>query len=76
MKGTSKPASIEKTETFDDFLIVQIGSKITVKDVSGDIVDMEVQLSADGKTVSIHPSAEYEKGELYHITISDVRLLR
>ena len=47
--------------------------RVTVKDASGEIVDMKVKLSADGKTVSILPSAEYEKGELYYITISDVK---
>lgn len=46
--------------------------KVQVQNAAGETVDMKVKLSPDGKSLIIIPNADYQKGELYYITISGV----
>lgn len=47
--------------------------KVVVKNASGEVMDVTPVLSTDGKTITIDPASDYEKGELYYITIADMK---
>ena len=47
--------------------------KISVKNAAGETIDIKPILSADGKTLTIDPLTDYERGELYYMTIADMK---
>ncbi|SOC16591.1 cadherin domain-containing protein [Ureibacillus xyleni] len=46
---------------------------VVVKDAKGNVVEIELQVSEDGKTIKIMPKLHYQKGEIYYVTINGLQ---
>lgn len=47
--------------------------KVVVRSATGEIVNVSTTLGEDGKSLKIKPITSYTKGELYYLTITDVK---
>ncbi|WP_153730423.1 DUF4430 domain-containing protein [Sporosarcina obsidiansis] len=47
--------------------------KVVVRNAVGEVVDVNIQFGEDGKSLTIKPTGTYEKGELYYITIAEMK---
>ncbi|PIC68066.1 hypothetical protein CSV78_04560 [Sporosarcina sp. P16a] len=65
----------EWTITFSDTLQHDAANleKVVVRNAMGEMVTVSTTLGEDGKSVKIKPIARYTKGELYYLTITEVK---
>lgn len=69
------PTTKEWTIKFSDALQNEAANleRVVVRNATGEIVEVSTTLGEDGKSVIIKPIADYTTGELYYLTITEVK---